>query len=911
MCRFIPRSQRQSSKGQGSKRGVAHSTKKSSQQSQHVFDNDEAEEDALISSFHSRGHQEEYEDQSTSSSAAAAAAAETTRTQGRMDWMKQPFSFDDMASKSSNKRNREEEKAPESEREKKAREIIDEEVKSGKRHPQSKLPYGLYNPSKKSNSDGGTEGVASNASSTGGSDDTQSSFGMQLLMKGAKAKTSKGYDGTTAFGSGMTTGGQVASSSSQQRLNLKQASQGEAKLSESLLSSALDKNDKNDREDSSDGPFFAGDGGVFYKLKAIRRVKDEAERTHEKLETVAEKRWGSIDKLTEGLSDNQVRLALSDKPLRPPCRDKGGNSKKDNRNADFNNLIDQASGRNAETKGGKGSASSQPNWRSKQSKTYSHHNTSKLVWEEGSLKKEPKPKRSWQEKEEKTEGKSVDPLFEQALRKEEEKRKERQKIQQHTDFNNASPVPGKRDQVEPPNRANSDSKRGNSLRTNSDTKSGQSILENVTDNDDREKATHTLKRNETARVAQETPTSSHNSPTTIDEATLNKLHAKAMRAKMKGKHEQCESLMKQIADVRAGQSSANQGGALQQGEEQNNVEVVAPFDEYGRPIQSLRESKVEGFTRDDTRGGRKKGKVHGHGKANLKNEKGETMGHFVADAREAKEKGLSDDGARSSGNSGDIQREVAQMARQEKDIGRQGMDEHFVKNMKRLGKHFKGEGIGLATGKGANATSMSREGTGIDEDEDINTKMFEPEEERLTLREKQQRDKARAVKAHRKMESIHRQCNFCLDSDKMKNRRHLIIAIGDHNIILLPPVSFYFFLCFCYVLWNACLLSFGNFQWRQLAKGHCIIAPREHILSYVEADENAYDEANSFRSALYKAFSSKVRKGLCRLLYRSCICKSGLRTCRKSQRNQFSWKHPCSATRTCTLLWKQFLFQEK
>eukprot|EP01138_Halocafeteria_seosinensis_P013267 gb/GECG01013550.1/.p1 GENE.gb/GECG01013550.1/~~gb/GECG01013550.1/.p1 ORF type:complete len:868 (+),score=153.35 gb/GECG01013550.1/:1-2604(+) len=847
---FVPRSQRS---GSNPAQGRVHSSKRNHQQhgtsssaaaSHRNQDEEEEEESALKSLAEAPRSPEMGETPVSERHHAAAVGAATVSPVGRqkhdrggMEWMKQPFSFEDVTcgAKSRTKRNREEPPSAEDEEQKRGRAIIDKEVAGGKRDPHSKLPYGLYNPSKYNKSDnkttdamsGPASGGAGNSSFSGSSDDVQGSFGMQLLMKGAGGapKTSQSYGEHNSFGSGMTTGGLVASSSSQQRLNLQQARHGEGKLSSALLRSATESDKQENIDSTRNEDVAAGDNGVYYKLKAIQRAKEEAERRHVDIEAVAIERWGSMDKLTEGVSDDQIRVALSDKPLHPPHRRKYSWGGTDSKN-EFQGLLSEVSQGSRDFKGTtrEGQTASKSKWRERKS------SSSSLLWEDGSVRRESKPKAKKTDSSPKPEKK--DPLFEAALRKQEEKAKQRKsQTRSHTEVTGEGRKATSTDQgnILAPSKTVSYRSVGEE-RSNTASLSGEALEEPAKVNASYGKTESTVVASADLAAKPEAPSASRPPSAIQKETDLNKLHAKAMRAKMKNQQAQYQEIMQRIDEVKASIGPQAQSSVAEE-DGSGDVEIVSPLDENGRRLTSL-EGEVEGLSRDDMRGGRKKGKTHGHGKANLKDAQGESLGYFVADAREASARGLSREKMANT-EAPNVQEDVAKMARQEKELGRFGMDEAFAKNIKRLGKHFQGEGLGLATGKGANSVSMSREGTGIDEDEEVNTKMFEPESERLTAREKQSRDKSRAIRAHRKIESAHRNCMFCLESEKMKSRRYTIIAVGEHNVILLPP-------------------------WPQLVEGHCIITPREHVVCYRETDEDAYDEANRFRQALHIVFEEQV-----------------------------------------------------
>jgi len=120
----------------------------------------------------------------------------------------------------------------------------------------------------------------------------------------------------------------------------------------------------------------------------------------------------------------------------------------------------------------------------------------------------------------------------------------------------------------------------------------------------------------------------------------------------------------------------------------------------------------------------------------------------------------------------------------------------------------------------------------------------------------------RAVAAERRLADTTNRCWYCFKSPSI--RKHLIIALGEHSLLMLPPKG-------------------------SKMPGHCIIVPQDvrsvgivwpgvcvhvcvcarvrvtstvctllqHTPSMTAANENVYDEVNMFKGALHKMFAAQ------------------------------------------------------
>lgn len=92
-------------------------------------------------------------------------------------------------------------------------------------------------------------------------------------------------------------------------------------------------------------------------------------------------------------------------------------------------------------------------------------------------------------------------------------------------------------------------------------------------------------------------------------------------------------------------------------------------------------------------------------------------------------------------------------------------------------------------------------------------------EQRITREEsdakQDERDRARAIKDHKKLEKSLDHCRMCFDSKEML--KHMIVAMGTKSYVSLPPhVS--------------------------LTTGHCILAPIHHVSCQTQLDEDVWEE---------------------------------------------------------------------
>ncbi|XP_043290104.1 CWF19-like protein 2 [Venturia canescens] len=107
-------------------------------------------------------------------------------------------------------------------------------------------------------------------------------------------------------------------------------------------------------------------------------------------------------------------------------------------------------------------------------------------------------------------------------------------------------------------------------------------------------------------------------------------------------------------------------------------------------------------------------------------------------------------------------------------------------------------------------------------------------EQRITRQDsdakQDERDRTRAIKAHKKLEKSLDNCRWCFDSKNML--KHLIVAMGSKTYVSLPShVS--------------------------MTVGHCILAPIHHVSCQTQLDEDVWEELQNFKKALTKMFMKR------------------------------------------------------
>lgn len=217
-----------------------------------------------------------------------------------------------------------------------------------------------------------------------------------------------------------------------------------------------------------------------------------------------------------------------------------------------------------------------------------------------------------------------------------------------------------------------------------------------------------------------------------DEAYLNKLAAKAMKARLKGKIADAERLEEKLRVARAAaaevsnsssSSARNQRGSPTVAEVRDNegkaVEVVAPYDIHGRRLSSLTKSvHAMPLERGDLRSGRAKGKRKA----------------TDALAEHSRTGGGASNGGKKVGvgtvhASTDNNYSLADLVRMEKEGTADGdMDRNYFKS------------VVQAASKGRLGKQVAGSRAGADEEDDVDMRMWQSKRSRLTERQRQAQD---------------------------------------------------------------------------------------------------------------------------------------------------------------------------
>ena len=237
------------------------------------------------------------------------------------------------------------------------------------------------------------------------------------------------------------------------------------------------------------------------------------------------------------------------------------------------------------------------------------------------------------------------------------------------------------------------------------------------------------------KISADLPESSPTSSATAskyDEAYLNKLAAKAMKARLKGKVADAERLEEKLRVARAAaaetsksssSSSRNQRGSPAATEVRDSegkaVEVVAPYDIHGRRLSSLTKSvHAMPLERGDLRSGRAKGKRKA----------------TDALAEHSRTGGGASNGGKKVGvgtvhASTDNNYSLADLVRMEKEGTADGdMDRNYFKS------------VVQAAAKGRLGKQVAGSRAGADEEEDVDMRMWQSKRSRLTERQRQAQD---------------------------------------------------------------------------------------------------------------------------------------------------------------------------
>ena len=287
---------------------------------------------------------------------------------------------------------------------------------------------------------------------------------------------------------------------------------------------------------------------------------------------------------------------------------------------------------------------------------------------------------------------------------------------------------------------------------------------------------------------------------------INKLHASLLRAKMLGDTAKVALLEAQIAAAPPLASAKAEEQPLKRARVEgpsvpapSGPVIVSTLDARGLPIPSL-QAAPHGLTRDDIRSGSRAGKVSG-GQANLLGPSGERLGYFaeeVGAGGSSSSSSSSSAGAGAAAGSAAIAAAAARVRAEAAALARRDAAEGGESLSARLARNIAGDSRYRQEG-------LRADGSGRGEGEDDSAQaaaLLAARDAGLTARERQSRDMARAVAAHKEGEAALARCPLCAEGGGL--REELVVARGKHCMLLLPPQG-------------------------QRFPGHMLIAPIAHV----------------------------------------------------------------------------------
>lgn len=249
------------------------------------------------------------------------------------------------------------------------------------------------------------------------------------------------------------------------------------------------------------------------------------------------------------------------------------------------------------------------------------------------------------------------------------------------------------------------------------------------------------------------------------------------------------------------------------GRSNETVEILSPLDAHGRPIASLISGKEAPLAREDLRHGHRAGKL----KANINSftADGERIGYLPEDIRSSSNTNSGDPSSSSSSSAIDL-------LRMEREETSRSLDDTLMRNILRAGNHCKDNVF-----SGNDKTGKYEDDNTFDDDI---AKAMTKQESRLTAHEQQERDRQRAIQQQKLMTNVLNNCRFCIDSKT--HARHLIISLGNHCYLSLPPYG-------------------------PRLPGHLQLIPLQHISAVIDGEEELYEEINQYKLALHNYYLSQ------------------------------------------------------
>ena len=127
----------------------------------------------------------------------------------------------------------------------------------------------------------------------------------------------------------------------------------------------------------------------------------------------------------------------------------------------------------------------------------------------------------------------------------------------------------------------------------------------------------------------------------------------------------------------------------------------------------------------------------------------------------------------------------------------------------------------------------------------------------MTGKRRQEKDMQRAIAAEKRLSDAQNRCWYCFKGQAI--RKHLIISLGDHAMLMLPPGQGPKMPGHCVIVPqdvrstnDVCVCQQGSSPHRVSHVPCC-----QHVPSLTAANENVYDEVNKFKAALDRMFTAK------------------------------------------------------
>ena len=120
----------------------------------------------------------------------------------------------------------------------------------------------------------------------------------------------------------------------------------------------------------------------------------------------------------------------------------------------------------------------------------------------------------------------------------------------------------------------------------------------------------------------------------------------------------------------------------------------------------------------------------------------------------------------------------------------------------------------------------------LDDDFDVDDMFLSKAALKEDSAKQQERDRQKAIKQHQQSQRSLDSCKWCFGNKEMQ--KHLIVSLGSKAYVSLPSHE-------------------------SLTTGHCIIAPISHITCATQADEDVWNEIETFKKSLVKMFLSQEK----------------------------------------------------